>query len=264
MRHPLSGRTAWLSALSLALLAVLVALPLGVVRSADHRDSPLADEDPAADIADVYAFINPLDTTKLVLAMTVNGFAVPGGALDVLARPRRALPVQDRQRPATARKTWSSRPPSTASRRAGSVIRAARVPPAGSSSTSSGPAKPVKVGAESVTCSAGARTSAGCTNTVLAATGIRAWAGLADDPFVVDIGQLNRILGDAQDVFRDVCRLAARAAARASRSGGRHQRRGQLRRVQHLGHRRRGPEIDADAGGAGADVQTQHHGKRPS
>src|SRR5262245_10673877 len=66
MRYRLSGRTAWLSALSLVLLMVLVALPWGVVRSADHRDSPLSSQDPSADINDVYVFVNPLDSTKVI------------------------------------------------------------------------------------------------------------------------------------------------------------------------------------------------------
>jgi len=63
--------------LFVALLAVFLMVPVGILQGADHRDAPTADEDPAADIADVYTFINPLDPSKLVLAMTVNGFAVP-------------------------------------------------------------------------------------------------------------------------------------------------------------------------------------------
>src|SRR4030095_13993672 len=66
-----------------------------------------------------------------------------------------------------------------------------------------GPAKPLNVGAVSHLLRRGPEVS-GCTNTVLNSDGLRAWAGLADDPFVVDIGQLNRILGHAQDVFRGV------------------------------------------------------------
>src|SRR4030095_13929654 len=63
--------------LFVALLAVCLAVPVGILQGADHRDAPSADEDPAADIADVYTFINKNDTSKLVIAMTVNGFAVP-------------------------------------------------------------------------------------------------------------------------------------------------------------------------------------------
>ena len=107
--------------------------------------------------------------------------------------------------------------------------------------------------AQSATCSAVGPDVSGCTNTVLNSDGIRAWAGLADDPFVVDIGQLNRILGNAQDVFRDVDTTRARPAPRPPRAAGRHQRGGRLRRIQHLGGHRRGPDLDAHAGGADAD-----------
>ena len=61
-----------------ALLAILVAIPGGVfLQAADHRDAPLIDEDPSADINDVFVFLNPNDPTKVIFAMTVNGFAVP-------------------------------------------------------------------------------------------------------------------------------------------------------------------------------------------
>jgi len=45
---------------------------------ADHRDGSLIIIDPAADLADVYAFLNPNDPTKVVLALTVNPFQAPG------------------------------------------------------------------------------------------------------------------------------------------------------------------------------------------
>src|SRR5262245_25724520 len=47
------------------------------VMAADHRDAPLVDEQPEADINDAYAFVDPNDSTKVVLALDVNGFAVP-------------------------------------------------------------------------------------------------------------------------------------------------------------------------------------------
>lgn len=56
-----------------------VALLLGVATAAfaaDHREAPTIEEDASADIADIYAFLNPNDNSRLVLAMTVNGFAV--------------------------------------------------------------------------------------------------------------------------------------------------------------------------------------------
>jgi len=47
---------------------------------ADHRDGSLIVIDPAADLADVYAFLNPNDPTKVVLALTVNPFQAPGNS----------------------------------------------------------------------------------------------------------------------------------------------------------------------------------------
>lgn len=38
--------------------------------AADHRDSPIATNDPAADINDVYTFVNPNDARELIVAVT--------------------------------------------------------------------------------------------------------------------------------------------------------------------------------------------------
>jgi len=50
-----------------------LALPLSAI-AADHTDSPSTTKEPAADIADLFAWMND-DATKLNLAMTVNPFA---------------------------------------------------------------------------------------------------------------------------------------------------------------------------------------------
>ena len=55
-----------------AAAALAVAAP-----GADHREAPLIREDLTADIADVYAFLDPADETRLVLALTVNPFSAP-------------------------------------------------------------------------------------------------------------------------------------------------------------------------------------------
>lgn len=57
--------------------ALLLAAMLLFTTGADHRDAPGLLTDPAADINDVYAFINP-NTKNVVLAMTVNPFVAPG------------------------------------------------------------------------------------------------------------------------------------------------------------------------------------------
>jgi hypothetical protein len=59
----------------LAAAAALAAAPCAF--ASDHRDSPQIVGNPNADIADFYAFLNPQDSSKLVLVMTVNGYSVP-------------------------------------------------------------------------------------------------------------------------------------------------------------------------------------------
>jgi uncharacterized protein DUF4331 len=184
---------------AVVLLAVVIALPWGRdVHSADHRDAPLSSEDPTADINDVYVFVNPQDSTKVIFAMTVNGFAVPAVQssysfgtdvlyqfkIDTNGDAREDLVVQ-----ATFDGFESLRDPRCATAAGGQFV------------TVIGPAKPSVTGAANFLLKKGPDVG-GCTNTVLSGDGLRVWAGLADDPFVVDIGQLNRILGNTQDLFR--------------------------------------------------------------
>src|SRR5438552_16434802 len=65
--------TAWA-----ALLAGSLALPVAPVRAADHRDAPAVDSAIEGDIADVYAFRDPKRPDRIIVAMNVNPFAVPG------------------------------------------------------------------------------------------------------------------------------------------------------------------------------------------
>jgi len=61
-------------------LAVPTAPP---VNAADHAEATLVAGDPAADIADVFAFLDPNDNSKVVLAMDVEGFIVPSELLNL-------------------------------------------------------------------------------------------------------------------------------------------------------------------------------------
>ncbi|TAH34464.1 MAG: DUF4331 domain-containing protein [Planctomycetota bacterium] len=54
--------------------AAAVGLIGALTLAADHREAPLIQEDPIADINDVYVFPNPNDPEFLVLVMTVNPF----------------------------------------------------------------------------------------------------------------------------------------------------------------------------------------------
>ena len=56
---------------------VFATLVTAAVLAADHRDGSIQQDQPA-DIADTYAFVNPNDTSKVVLGVTVNPYTVPG------------------------------------------------------------------------------------------------------------------------------------------------------------------------------------------
>jgi hypothetical protein len=52
------------------------------VMSADHAESPGADADPAADLADVFIFTSPQSGAKTVAALTFGGRAAPRSRID--------------------------------------------------------------------------------------------------------------------------------------------------------------------------------------
>jgi hypothetical protein len=77
----------------LLLLVVLVfafAAPLLTVtptKAADHAEAPFVAADPGADLADVYAFLDPNDNSKVILALDVEGFVVPAEILNLCCFP---------------------------------------------------------------------------------------------------------------------------------------------------------------------------------
>jgi len=62
--------------------AVLALVVSAKVLSADHAESPGADADPAADLADVFIFPSPESTSKTVAAITFGGRAAPRSRID--------------------------------------------------------------------------------------------------------------------------------------------------------------------------------------
>ena len=52
------------------------------VRAADHGDAPTAAHDQAADIADLYCFLDPSNNANAVIIVTFRGFIVPGEAVN--------------------------------------------------------------------------------------------------------------------------------------------------------------------------------------
>ena len=61
----------------LSAVAGTILIATSLAPAADHREAPLIRQDLAADIADLYVFRAPDDPTRVVLAMTVNGFSAP-------------------------------------------------------------------------------------------------------------------------------------------------------------------------------------------
>ena len=57
------------------------ALPTAL-RAADHGDAPTVAHDPAADLADIYFFIDPANSANAVIIVTFHGFIVPGEAVN--------------------------------------------------------------------------------------------------------------------------------------------------------------------------------------
>src|SRR3569833_90938 len=58
--------------------AGLIAAAPFATRASDHAEAPLVESDQAADIADIYAFLDPNNNSNVVLALDVHGFIVPG------------------------------------------------------------------------------------------------------------------------------------------------------------------------------------------
>jgi hypothetical protein len=58
-------------------------LPRQQAFAADHAESTSVAGDPGADIADVFAYLDPTDNSKVILAMDVEGFVVPSELLNL-------------------------------------------------------------------------------------------------------------------------------------------------------------------------------------
>src|SRR2546421_3305445 len=69
-----------LAALGVTVAPLLLVAPPPRLDAADRFDAPLVDSDQGADIADVFAFVDPNDANKVDLEMTAQGFIVPGEA----------------------------------------------------------------------------------------------------------------------------------------------------------------------------------------
>ncbi len=153
--------------LTLSVAALLMAFAASSF-AADHLDAPATMNDPAADINDVYVFVNPNSAKELILAMTVNPIANDA--------TRFSDAVQYQFKVSNAEGT--------------SVI----------SCTFSRPDTVLLD--QSVTCTApGGRTASGALNKVNKVGTFRVFAGLRDDPFFFDLAAFKKTVANAQPEF---------------------------------------------------------------
>ena len=100
----LISRKSPLSALVLMIAIAVVLSPVAHIDAADHGDAPLTAQDLAADLNDVYFFLDPNDNSRVVLIMSVNNFIVPGengnfGIFDTAIRYRFEMETTGDARP---------------------------------------------------------------------------------------------------------------------------------------------------------------------
>src|SRR5262249_46553385 len=71
-----------------ATLAVIAGIAISMIairhmKAADHAEATGVAGDPGADLADVFAFLDPNDNSKVILALDVEGFVVPSELLNL-------------------------------------------------------------------------------------------------------------------------------------------------------------------------------------
>lgn len=180
------------------ILAVIASLALycGQIFAADHAEAPQVAADQAADIADVYAFLDPNDNTQVILAFDVHGFIVPGengnfGGFDPNVLYRFNIENTGDVAPDLFFKVkFSAQTSRSAAQTATVTIR-------------NGPNDGARFTADTTVSSATADIAPTPVVTTDSTTGISFFAGITDDPFFFDIPGFNRfaasVLGGTPD-----------------------------------------------------------------
>jgi hypothetical protein len=161
--------------------------------AADHRESPTADATPEGDITDLFAFLDPNNATQLVLIMDVNPFAVPAENPTYRYSPNILYQFKISNNLSAVEDLVIQ-----------AVFTNVAVATCASGQTVAiyGPLAPNNTGVTNSVLK-GTPAVTGCTGQTLQQGNMQVFTGLRSDPFVADIGQLNRILASNQDVFRD-------------------------------------------------------------
>jgi hypothetical protein len=172
---------------SLLFLVMCVALPL---RAADHREAPKVDAVPEGDITDVFLFTDPNDASRVVMMMNVNPFGNPSENPSFSFSPDLL---------------YQFKIDNTGDAREDKVIQILFTG-VGQSQTVQvfGPDTPNQTGARNALLH-GAPSAGGKFGQIIGdPSGVLAFTGVRDDPFVFDVGQFFRILNGSQDLFRQI------------------------------------------------------------
>jgi hypothetical protein len=177
-------------AATVAVLTLAPARHVSKVYGSDHREAPTVDGLPEGDLTDVYTFTDPNDSTKVDFIMNVNPFANAAEGSSYAFSPDFL---------------YQFKIDNTGDAKEDLVIQIL-FNQAGQSQTASiyGPAAPATVGARNTLLPSAPTVSGTFGTTFSSASGIQAFVGLRDDPFVFDFAQFTRILNNEQDLFRQI------------------------------------------------------------
>ena len=78
MKHPRIKLLGFAALSAFAVAGITRLAPPARVHASDHIDSPTVAQDRGSDIADMYAFLDPNDNSKVILMMSTQGFVVSG------------------------------------------------------------------------------------------------------------------------------------------------------------------------------------------
>lgn len=172
-----------LVALAVTIACALLTTPLPRTDAADHGDGPTANLDKTADLADVYAFLDPNDNTRLILIGSLQGFINPGEAVNFGAFDQNVRYKFNIETTGDAREELFFDVRFSARTQAANQVQTATIiAPFGETFTA--PTTPGSF----------AETPPAPTITTHAPTGIMFFAGLADDPFFFDIPAFGRFV----------------------------------------------------------------------
>ncbi len=179
---------------------------LAKVYGSDHREAPTVDGLPEGDLTDVYTFTDPNDSSRVDFIMNVNSFAVPGENGSYAFSPDML---------------YQFKIDNTGDAREDLVIQV-KFDTTGQTQTASiyGPAAPTVTGARNTLLSGTPTTTAKFGVIPTVGSGVTAFVGLRDDPFVFDFAQFTRILNGSQDLFRAVGTSFRGRAVRADGTSG--------------------------------------------